>query len=243
MDWLAPHDPVSAWTHGLWMLAALPAGALLICKNRGNTARMLAMSVFAVSLIACFGSSAFFHAAPEGPLRTRLNLFDHLGIYLLIAGSATPIAVIALRGWWRRWLLLQIWTLAAGGAVLRCTVVLPPSATTALYLAMGWVGVVTYFELARRLSHAALRPLWAGGLCYTVGAVCESLRWPDPWPGVFGHHELFHLWVMAGAAFHYYFMLAVLTPYRPAAATAGTADGTSPAVGGPRDPVRIPQES
>jgi hemolysin III len=79
---------------------------------------------------------------------------------------------------------------------------------------MGWVGILTYFELARRLSHASVRPMWIGGLCYTIGAVLESLYWPNPWPGVFGHHEIFHLWVMAGAAFHYYFMLAVLTPYR-----------------------------
>ena len=183
MNWLAPHDPVSAWTHGLWMLAAIPAGFVLVWKNRGDPGRMIATSLFAVSLAVCFGSSAFFHAAPEGSLRTRLNLFDHLGIYLLIAGSATPIAVIALRGWWRRWLLLQIWALAAAGAVLRVAVVLPQPATTALYLAMGWVGVVTYFELASRLSHAALRPLWAGGLCYTVGAVCETWGLAGPVAG------------------------------------------------------------
>jgi hypothetical protein len=79
--------------------------------------------------------------------------------------------------------------------------------------------------------------MWVGGLCYTVGAILESLRWPDPWPGVFGHHEIFHLWVMAGAAFHYYFMLAVLTPYRPtvapshpAAADPAVAFAASPSV-------------
>ena len=239
MNWLAPQDPVSAWTHALWMLAAVPAGAVLVWKNRGDAGRLIGMAVFAVSLLVCFGSSAFYHAAPAGPLRNSLHLLDYLGIYLLIAGTATPIAVIVLRGWWRRWLLIQIWTLALAGAVLRVFTVMPQLVSTILYLAMGWIGVVTYFELARRLSHGALRPLWAGGLCYTAGAVLESLRWPDPWPEVFGHHELFHLWVMAGAACHYYFMLAVLTPYRPPAAPARTAARTSPAVGARPDRVRI----
>jgi hemolysin III len=165
MNWLAPHDPVSAWTHGLWMLAAVPAGAVLVWKNRSDAGRLIGMSVFAVSLIVCFGSSAFYHAAPDGPLRNSLHLLDYLGIYLLIAGTATPIAVIVLRGWWRRWLLIQIWTLAVAGGVLRVVTVMPQLVSTILYVALGWIGVVTYFELARRLSHAALRPLLAGGLC------------------------------------------------------------------------------
>jgi hemolysin III len=223
------------------MLAAFPAGALLLWKNRGDAGRLAVMAVFAVALIVCFGSSAFYHAAPVGPLRDDFHLLDYLGIYLLIAGTATPIGFIALRGWWRRWLLTQIWLLAVAGAVLRVTVALPPLITMTVYVLMGWIGVVTYFELARRLSHAALRPLWLGGLCYTVGAVCESLRWPDPWPGVFGHHELFHLWVMAGAACHYYFMLAVLTPYRPPAGER-TADHTFPAAGVRPGPVHISPE-
>jgi hemolysin III len=214
MDWFAPHEPISAWTHGLWMLLATPAGALLVWKNRGDRVRMIGMSVFAVSLVVCFGASGLYHAAPNGSLRNALHLLDYLGIYLLIAGTVTPVALIVLRGWWRRWLLIQIWLLAATGCVLLLTVVVPHWASTTFYVVMGWVGILTYFELARRLSHASVRPMWIGGLCYTIGAVLESLHWPNPWPGVFGHHEIFHLWVMAGAAFHYYFMLAVLTPYR-----------------------------
>jgi hemolysin III len=214
MDWFAPHDAISAWTHGFWMLLAIPAGTLLVWKNRRDRTRMIGMSVFAVSLVVCFGASGFFHAAPLGSFRETLHILDLLGIYLLIAGTVTPVALIVLRGWRRRWLLIQIWLLAAAGCVLRLTIVVPSWASTTFYVVMGWVGILTYFELARRLSHTGVWPLWMGGLCYTIGAVLESLRWPNPWPGVFGCHEIFHLWVMAGAAFHYYFMLAVLTPYR-----------------------------
>lgn len=242
MNWLAPHDPVSAWTHGLWMLVALPAGALLVWKSRGDAARLIGTAVFAVSLVVCFGSSGFYHAAPPGPARDALHLLDYLGIYLLIAGTVTPIAVVALRGWWRRWLLAQVWLLAVVGGMLRATVPLPQAFWTGLFLAMGWVGVATYFELARRFSHRALGPLWLGGLLYSVGAAINLAGWPDLWPGMVGPHELFHLFVMAGSASHYYFMLAVVTPYRPAA-PARTAADTSPAGGVRRDPVRISQGS
>jgi hemolysin III len=225
------------------MLAAIPAGVVLVWKNRGDAGKLIGMLVFAVSVVVCFGSSGFYHAAADGPLRDALCVLDYLGIYFLIAGTVTPIALIALRGWWRRWLLIQVWLLAVVGGVLRLTTGMSQVVSMVFYLAMGWIGVVTYFELARRLSHAGVRPLWLGGLCYTVGAVLESLRWPDPWPDVFGHHELFHLWVMAGASCHYYLMLAMLTPYRPPAVTARTGGGTSPAGGGRRDPVRISRES
>jgi hemolysin III len=213
MDWYAPHEAVSAWTHGLWMLLAIPAGTFLVWKNRSDLVRMIGMAVFALTLVVCFGASAVFHAAPLGPLREKLHVLDLLGIYLLIAGTVTPVALIVLRGWWRRWLLTQIWLLAAAGCALCLTIIVPYWASTTFYVVMGWVGILTYFELAHRLSHRGVWPLWVGGLCYTIGAVLEALHWPNPLPHLFGHHEIFHLWVMAGAAFHYYFMLAVVTPY------------------------------
>ncbi len=243
MDWLSPHDPVSAWTHGLWMLACVPAGGLLVWRNRRDAGKLVGTAIFTITLIVCFGASALFHTAADGPLRNNLHTLDFLGIYLLIAGSATPIAVALLRGWWRRWLLVQIWVLAACGAAVRLTVGMPYGVGTAFYLAMGWVGVLTYFELARRVSHAALRPLWLGGLCYSVGAVINLGGWPNPWPHVFGFHELFHLWVMAGSAFHYWFTWAVVTPYRPSAAPVPRAARTSPADGARLDPLHTYLES
>jgi hemolysin III len=242
MNWLAPQDAVSAWTHGLWMVAALPAGAILVWKNRGDRGKMIAMLIFAVSLLVCFGTSAFYHAAAEGQLRDALHQLDYLGIYLLIAGTVTPIAVTVLRGWWRRWLLVQIWILALAGSALRLTLAMPPWIMTGCYIGMGWVGVLTYFELTKQLSHAGVRSLWLGGLCYSLGAVLEVFRWPDPWPNVVGHHELFHLWVMAGAACHYYLMLAVLTPYRRAAVPARKEVHTSPAGDAQRDPAHTFRE-
>jgi hemolysin III len=108
---------------------------------------------------------------------------------------------------------------------------------TAFYLAMGWIGVVTYFELAKRVTHARLWSVWVGGLCYSIGAAINLAGWPDPWPKVFGFHELFHLWVMAGSACHYWFMLTVATPYSRPAVAVHIAAGTSPAVGPRLDPA------
>jgi hemolysin III len=259
MDWLAPHEPVSAWTHGLWAAAAVPAGACLLWQNRRDPAKLVGTLIFSTSFTFCFGASCLFHAAAPGPARQLFRELDHIGIYLLIVGTVTPIALCILRGWWRRWLLAQIWVLALAGCVLRLTVAVPQWAETLFYLALGWIGVLTYFELARRVTHKALRPMWLGGACYSIGAVINDGRWPEPWPGVFGHHELFHLWVMAGSACHYWFMLRVLTAYRPltpsplpqlgergrgeAAAPARPAADTSPAAGAPLGPVHTFQES
>jgi hemolysin III len=242
MNWTAPHDPVSAWTHGLWMLASLPAGGLLVWRNRGDPGKFVGALIFAIALVVCFGASGAYHAASDGPLRVSLHVLDHLGIYLLIAGTVTPIALSVLRGWWRRWLLVQIWALALAGAVLSLTIEMPPCVLSGFYLAMGWIGVVSYFELARRVSHAGLWSMWAGGLCYSIGAAINLAHWPDPWPGVVGAHELFHLWVMAGSACHYWFMLAVLTPYRPTVVVPPVVD-TSQVGDARRDPVHTFQES
>ncbi|HVS39344.1 MAG TPA: hemolysin III family protein [Gemmataceae bacterium] len=237
MNWLSPHDPVSAWTHGLWMLLCIPAGGLLVWRRRRDPLAYIGSAIFAISLVACFGASWLYHSTPPGPFRERLHTLDFLGIYLLIAGSATPIALSILRGWWRRWLLVQIWALAAAGAVLRLTVGMPYWVGTSFYLAMGWIGVVAYFQLAKRVSHRALLWLWAGGFCYSIGAAINLGAWPNPRPGVLGPHEQFHLWVMAGSACHFIFIWTALS-LRPApAALAPSAARTSPAVDAPPDPA------
>jgi len=218
MDWLGFHEPISAWTHGLWMLAAAPATWLLWRRNRGRRVRQLGMLLYGVTLALCFGGSFLFHTAADPDLRGPLKALDQIGIYALIAGTVTPIAATVLRGWRRLGLLIVVWSLALFGAAMRLAVYLPPAVSTSLYLLMGWVGAAMYFDLARRLTHRGLRPLWAGGLFYSVGAAVHVAGWPTLVPDAVGPHEVFHLFVMAGAACHYHFMLRVVTPYARKAA-------------------------
>jgi hemolysin III len=213
MTWLHVREPVSAWTHFAWMVLAIPATWALWRLNRGCALKRIGGVVFGLTLGLCYASSWLFHSVPPalaGPFAT----LDHIGITLFIAGTVTPIALVVLEGRWRWGLLAGIWALALGGAALRLTMHPSIVQLTGYYLFMGWVGLLMYFELARRLSHAAVRPIWIGGLCYSVGAIINGLHWPVLAPGVFGSHEVFHLFVMAGSACHYWFMLSTLVPYQ-----------------------------
>ena len=113
------------------------------------------------------------------------HVFDHVAIYLFIAGTVTPIALAALRGRYRQWLLVGIWVMAFTGVAMRILAEPSIPKATLFYLSMGWLGLLTYFELARRLTHAKMRGLWLGGAFYTLGAVINVLHWPILAPGTF----------------------------------------------------------
>jgi len=207
-------EPVNSLTHFAGMLAAIPATLFLLRLCRGDRVKFAGMAVYGFSLIACFAGSGLFHAVPPA-YEEEASLFDHIGIYLLIAGTVTPIGLIVLRGGWRLLLVGGIWVLAATGIGLRLFCEPPLEVRTGLYLVMGWIGCALYFKLTRRLSHAKVTPMWLGGILYSVGAAVNLAAFP-PWfcARFFTPHELFHVLVLAAAACHYYFMLAVLVPFR-----------------------------
>ena len=155
--------------------------------------------------------------------RAHLAVFDrldHMGIHILIAGSYTPVAWNLLRGPWRTWPLIAVWgTTIVASALLLVRIKLPVPVATCEYLALGWGALFCYVEIARVLNRRVLWSLVIGGVCYSVGAVFNLLHWPRPWPGVFGHHEIFHLWVMAGSSAHFWFMLTAVIPFAGAATT------------------------
>jgi hemolysin III len=207
-------EPASALTHCLWLVLSIPATWVLCHLARRSALKRAGMLIFGTTLTLCYAGSFLFHSVPPA-LARPFNTLDHIGIYLLIAGTVTPIALIVLDGWWRMGLLSGIWALAAAGITLRLTTPLSIQVMTIFYIVMGWVGCAMYFELVRRLSHALVLPLLIGGVLYTVGAVLNSLHWPVIVPDVFGPHEVFHLFVMAGSACHFYFMLSAVLPYQP----------------------------
>jgi hemolysin III len=226
MNWLTCREPVSAWTHFAWMVAAIPATWSLWRLARDDARKRIGVLAFGLTLVFCYGASWLYHSVPLA-LARPFNKVDHIGIYLLIAGTVTPIGLIVLRGWWRAGLLGGIWSFAVAGIVLRLITHLPLNVMTFLYLVMGWIGCACYVELARNLTHARMRPLWIGGLFYSAGALLNRLGWPVLAPGVFGSHEMFHLFVMAGSAWHFWFMRTAVLTFEPVPAQVSVSEGSA----------------
>jgi hemolysin III len=216
MNWLDVREPVNACTHGFWMLCALPACVVLWLICGGDRLKQIGLLVFGLTLVACFGASALYHGAcaPPAEIQTFRTL-DYIGVFLLIAGTVTPAALIVLQGSWRWATLTVAWGLASLGITLRLAwTTTPQLLSTSLYIGMGWAVCLCYFELARALSHRAMRLVWLGGLLYTGGAVIDLVRWPNLAPGIFGTHELFHVCVMAASLCHFWFMVRYVAPFQ-----------------------------
>ncbi len=218
MDFFDLREPVSAWSHCAGLLLALP-GTLLLWRRSsgGHPARRLSLLIFGLSLVLCYAASTLYHGLRiPGYRLAAFDRLDRIGIFILIAGSYTPLAWGLMRGRWRWGTLATAWlitAIASGRLVIGGP--FPPLWTTGLYLGMGWGVIACYGELARAASHRALRPLVTGGLFYSVGAVLNLLRWPVLWPGLFGVHELFHLFVLAGSLAHYRLILKFAVPFEP----------------------------
>jgi len=214
MQWLGFHDPVSAWTHGAWFLLSLPATIWLLSKVRGNLAKQGGFLIFGIGLFVCYGGSTLWHTFHLEDLAT----LDYIGIFLLIAGTTTAVVVVVLRGIWRWGTLIYVWLMAVTGVVISLLPMhLPNLVYTGLYLGMGWGMCASYFELVRVLGQRKMFLVILGGVWYSVGAVLNAVHWPVFAPGIFGSHELFHVFVMAGSLTHFLFMMQVLVPFkRPA---------------------------
>ena len=201
-------ESVSAATHGLALLVAIPAGLALIRLARGAADRQLALATYAFGLVSCLAASTLCHTLVFlGHGSRTATTIDHMGIYLLIAGTYTPIAATLLPPGRRRATLLAVWLAVALGVVLNVWEgPLPAYLATSFYLAMGWGGLWCYVGVGPRLSHRELMLIPLGGVLYSVGAVFHLARWPVLWEGVFGGHELFHVFVVAGATAHFVFI-------------------------------------
>lgn len=215
MDFLDAREPVSAWTHFAGMLLAMLGTALLWRRVGGDAGKRASLLVYGLSLTFCYAASALYHGLRvPGARIDELNRLDRIGIFVLIAGTYTPLAWNLMSGRWR-WATLSVAWLIAASASLQLAVggAFPPLLSTGLYLAMGWGSLACCAEIARSATHHALSPLVLGGLFYSVGAVMNAMRWPALWPGYFGTHELFHLFVMAGSLAHFRLMLLVVVPF------------------------------
>lgn len=215
MDFFDPREPVNSWSHFSWLLLSIPGTWLLLQRSRGNVARRICFSIYGASLALCLGSSALFHGARvSDEWLEGLDRLDHISIYVLIAGSYTPIAWSLMKGWPKWTVLTMVWSIAAAGAMWISTRGIPHHGlATSVYLAMGWGALFCYYQISRFVSHRELFPLVFGGILYSVGALLNVLHWPVLWPGVFHAHELFHVFVMGGSLAHFWFMLVAVVPF------------------------------
>jgi hemolysin III len=196
--------------HQAALFAVVPAGIVLVVVAPTTLARFAA-TVYALTLIGMYATSAAYHRLTWSPnSQPWIKLLDHAMIFLLIAGTYTPLALLVLRGPWRVTILALIWAGAALGIALKFVRVDGFTlVTSVLYGIMGWLAIVAISEIARAVSVTALALMFLGGLLYTGGGVVLARNRPDPVPSTFGYHEVWHSCVIAGSACHYGFILLI----------------------------------
>src|SRR5688500_7259108 len=214
MEQLRPDTPrLRGYLHQIAFFASLPAGITLVALAGGAAARTSA-ALFAVTLTGLFGVSAAYHRGDwSAQARRVMRHLDHSMIFVFIAGSYTPITLLALRPAWGITLLALAWTGAIAGVVI--TVLRLErwrGVGFVMYLVLGWLAAVAAPQLVHALSRTELALLVAGGLLYTVGAVVLARRRPDPNPRVFGYHEVWHTFVVGASACHFTLVLLLVHP-------------------------------
>jgi hemolysin III len=175
---------------------------LWLAISARDARQLVAFTIFGLSQIALFTASTLYHSLRVSPAGVaRLRRIDHMMVFVLIAGTYTPICLVALRGGWGWSLFGVVWGIALGGLIIKTRWMHAPKwLSTALYLAMGWAVIVAAPVLFDRLPIGAVGWLLAGGIIYSVGAVIYALKRPNLIPGVFDAHALWHLFVLAGSA-------------------------------------------
>lgn len=195
-------DPFCGVSHGLGTVLSVAALVALLMTARSDALRVLAFAIYGASLITLYTASTLYHSLRVAPrVEVWLQRFDHCAIYLLIAGSYTPICLLALRGAWGWSLLGAVWGLALIGIACRlCWHGAPDWWRFVLYLLMGWMVLLALSPLRASLSPAGFWWLIAGGAVYSVGAAIFAADKPHLWPGKFSAHDLWHLFVLGGSA-------------------------------------------
>lgn len=207
---------INTVTHMIGAVFSLLGMVLLIVisSSKGDPWSIVSFSIYGLSLLLLFLASTFHHGLNLSPKMNELyRLFDYLAIYFLIAGTYTPFCLILSRNVWGWSVFGVIWTLAAVGITIKSVFPeVPRWVSHTLYLSMGWVGAVLLVKLIPVMGIKGFFLVAAGGIMYTVGAAVYYFEKPNPVPGKFGFHEIWHLLVLAGAAFHFMFMYLILLP-------------------------------
>jgi hemolysin III len=199
-----PRPRLRGWLHLVWFEASLVAGTLLLAITHG-AARITAVAVYTVTVSGLFGTSALYHRGNWSITASRrLQRLDHVTIFFLIAGTATPAFLLGLPGPLGLVAVTVMWALTLAATLIHLRWMnAPEKLVGATFIALGWAAGMALPAVWIRFGAAPALLIIAGGLLYTVGAVSYHRRRPDPLPAIFGYHEVFHSYVCAAAACHY----------------------------------------
>lgn len=212
-------DKWSAITHFIGMLMTMLAAVPLLMRaaNAPDKIHLVSLGIFVISMILLYGASTTYHSVRASEkIQTVLRKIDHMMIFVLIAGSYTPICLVVLSGRIGYVMLALVWGIALAGIVIKlCWITCPKWFSSALYIAVGWVCLMAFSKIYMALEGPAFYWLLAGGLIYTVGGIIYALKVPgfDARHKSFGSHEIFHLFVMGGSICHFILMFQYITVF------------------------------
>lgn len=226
VPWPGFFEPASAISHLAGAVLFLVLGVLLVRRGRGDRTRMAYLAVYSATCVFLLAMSGVYHMMQKGGgAREVMARLDHSAIFVLIAGSFTPVHGILFHGW-KRWLpLVLIWGLAICGLTLKTIFFegFPEWLGLTFYLGLGWLGAASGTALAWRYGFRFVEPLLYGGIAYSVGAACEFFRWPVLAPGVIQAHEVFHLAVLVGMVWQWLFVWQIARMRDPELPSGGAA--------------------
>ncbi|OPY59631.1 MAG: hemolysin-III related [Pelotomaculum sp. PtaU1.Bin035] len=208
-------EPASAWTHFITFIGAIVGLVFLVIVTRNNVSKLITMTVYGISIILLYGASSLYHWVKTTPQKNLIfKKLDHVAIYLLIAGSYTPVFFYGLTGTWKWTMIIAVWVLAITGILLKMWFILAPRYISAsFYVTLGWIALVPILQLLNNLPIGAIVLMIAGGVVYTMGAVIYATKCFDFFPNRFGFHEIFHLFIIAGSIIHFIMMVQYIVPY------------------------------
>ena len=199
------YQPISSITHLIAGIITIATGYLLFRKGKGNRLRLASLIIFMLGIVFVFMMSGIYHALPPGLGRQVFRRLDYAAIFTMISGTATPIHIILFRGMWRWGMLAFLWIFAIAGLLMTVILIdeMPEWLTLSIFIAMGWSALVSIMRAWTVFGFRHIALAIFGGIAYTVGAFIDFMRMPDVIPGILGHHEIFHLFVILGAALHW----------------------------------------
>ena len=201
------------WSHALAAVVSVVGMVILLSHSAGDAVKLSAFAVYGSTLVLLFGFSAAYHIPQWSPrVRRVLRGIDHANIFLLIAGTYTPVTAVLLRGGLRVGLLIAIWSVAAVGIALASGIVAGHRRIlAAIYVVTGWIGIIAAPQIVA-VAGGTVALIVVGGVIYSLGALAYATRRPRIAPAIFGYHEVFHMAVIAASACFYAFMMAVVAP-------------------------------